>query len=87
MAVSEDILAARRYGVVHCGVLSLSAPTVAALAKEFGLLPEAACYRESDEASARLSVQRPIARKSCPNSRRSNSPRGSSPSSAQGQGS
>jgi hypothetical protein len=58
MAVSDDILAARRFGVVHCGVSSLRAPTVAELAKEFGLRPDAACYREIDQACARLSVQR-----------------------------
>src|SRR5262245_48376011 len=58
MAVNEDILAARRFGVVHCGVSSLSAPTIAELAQEFGLRNDAGCYREIDEASARLSVRR-----------------------------
>jgi hypothetical protein len=58
MAITEDILAARRYGVVHCGVSSLPAPTIAELAREFGLRSDVACYREIDEASARLSVKR-----------------------------
>lgn len=58
MEVSDDILAARRFGVVHCGVPPLPAPSIAELAKEFGLRPDTACYREIDEASARLWVQR-----------------------------
>ncbi len=58
MAVSDDIRAARRFGVVRCGLSSLSAPTLAELAQEFGLRNDAACYREIDEASARLTVQR-----------------------------
>jgi len=58
MAVSEDILIARRFGVVHCGVSSLPAPTITDLAREFGLRGDAECYREIDEASARLSIRR-----------------------------
>lgn len=58
MAVIEDILAARRFGVVHCGVSSLTAPTIEELAREFGLRSDARCYREIDEASARQSIQR-----------------------------
>ena len=58
MAVSEDILTARRFGVVHCGVSSLPAPSITDLAREFGLRSDAECYREIDEASARLSVRR-----------------------------
>ncbi len=57
MAVSDDILVARRIGEVHCGVSSLSAPTVAELAREFGLRDGPDCYREIDEASARRSVR------------------------------
>jgi hypothetical protein len=58
MGVNEDILAARRFGVVHCGFSSLTAPILADLAGEFGLRNDAGCYREIDEASARLSVRR-----------------------------
>jgi hypothetical protein len=58
MAISEDILTARRFGAVHCGVSSLSAPTIAELAQEFGLRNDARCYREIDEATAQLSVRR-----------------------------
>ena len=58
MAVSDDILAARRFGVVHCGISSLPAPTVAELAREFGLRPNASCYRVIDEASARLAMRK-----------------------------
>jgi len=57
MAVSDDILAARRCGVVHCGVSSLPAPTVNELAREFGLRDDAECYREIAKPSARLSVR------------------------------
>jgi hypothetical protein len=62
MAVSDDILAARRIGLVHCGVSSLSAPTVTKLAREFGLRDDAVCYREIDEASARNLVLRLLRR-------------------------
>src|SRR5262249_45338630 len=58
MAITEDILAARRFGVVHCGLSSSPAPTVAELAREFGLREGQECYREIDEPSARESVQR-----------------------------
>jgi hypothetical protein len=57
-AISDDILAARRYGVVHCGGSSLTSPTVSELAREFGLRANQSCYREIDEATARSSVLR-----------------------------
>jgi hypothetical protein len=57
-AVNDDILVARRYGVVRCGVSSLTAPTVSELAREFGLRASESCYREIDEAAARASVLR-----------------------------
>jgi hypothetical protein len=58
MAVNDDILAARRCGVVHCGISSRLAPTIAELAQEFGLRNDPACYREIDETLAQLSVRR-----------------------------
>jgi hypothetical protein len=61
-AVNDDIRAARRYGVVRCGVSSLTAPTVSELDREFGLRPNESCYREIDEATARASVLRPLHR-------------------------
>ena len=57
-AISNDILAARRYGVVHCGVSSLASPTVSELAREFGLRADQSSYRGIDEASARSSILR-----------------------------
>lgn len=57
MAVSDDIVAARCYGMVRCGESSLSAPTVEELATEFGLFFDASCYRDIDEVSARMSIQ------------------------------
>jgi hypothetical protein len=58
MGVSDEIRAARRFGRVGCGLSSVSAPTLAELAQEFGLRNDAGCYREIDKASARLTVQR-----------------------------
>ena len=58
MAVTEDILAARRYGVVHCGVSSRPSPTLDELAREFGLRDDPVAYREIDESAARESVKR-----------------------------
>jgi hypothetical protein len=58
MAVSDDILAARHYGVVRCGLSVHPSPTVAELAREFGLRDDPECYREIDGASARASVLR-----------------------------
>ena len=62
MSVSDDIRAARHYGLVRCGLSSLSSPTVRELAREFGLCDDPGCYREVDEASARSSVVRHLHR-------------------------
>jgi hypothetical protein len=58
MAIAEDIIAARRYGAVHCGLSSLPSPVISELAREFGLRDVPEAYREIDERSARESVQR-----------------------------
>lgn len=52
----EEIRAARKYGVVHCGVISLSDPTPAAVAHAFGLRSDDIAYREIDEVEARSSA-------------------------------
>jgi hypothetical protein len=51
--VIDEILAARRYGVIHCGTFSRQVLSLAELAREFGLSGDAAHYREIDAASAR----------------------------------
>jgi hypothetical protein len=56
MAVNEDIVAARNCGVVRCGLSSQPGPTVSELAREFGLRDDAACYRQTDEPTARRVV-------------------------------
>ncbi|MGO9465479.1 MAG: hypothetical protein ACLQIB_09420 [Isosphaeraceae bacterium] len=56
--ISNDILAARRFGVVHCGVSSLASPTALELAREFGLRADESCYRDIDQETARSSVLR-----------------------------
>jgi hypothetical protein len=53
MSVCEEIIAARRFGVVHCGLSNVSGPTLTELASEFGLKPEESCYREIDRETAR----------------------------------
>jgi hypothetical protein len=53
MGVAEDIIAARIYGAVRCGLSSQPAPTLMELAREFGLREEQACYQEIDESAAR----------------------------------
>lgn len=58
LAVSDEILAARHFGVVHCDLSSLPDPTTRELAQKFGLHDREDCYREIDEASARASVLR-----------------------------
>ena len=58
MSVVDEIIAARVFGVVHCGLASAHALTTAELAREFGLRNDQGCYREIDEASARESVLR-----------------------------
>ena len=57
MGVAEDIIAARIYGAVRCGLSLLPIPTVPELAREFGLRDEAGCYKEIDEPAARRLVQ------------------------------
>src|SRR5262245_44035349 len=57
MAVHDDVITARRYGVVRCGVSSLASPTLPALAREFGLRDDPASYREIDESAARRLLQ------------------------------
>jgi hypothetical protein len=58
MGICDDIRAARRVGVVHCGIVPRTAATAAELAREFGLRDDPTCYREIDEAAARASVRR-----------------------------
>lgn len=57
MGVAEDIIAARIYGAVRCGLSAQLAPTVPELAREFGLRAEATCYKEVDEPAARRLIQ------------------------------
>jgi hypothetical protein len=57
MGVAEDIIAARIYGEVRCGLSSRPSPTVPELAREFGLRDEAGCYKEIDQQDARQLVQ------------------------------
>ena len=58
VAVNEEIITARRFGFVHCGLSSLPSPTIGELAREFGLCDDPSCYREIDEISARESVHK-----------------------------
>ncbi|HXG11461.1 MAG TPA: hypothetical protein VNK04_17030 [Gemmataceae bacterium] len=53
MGVAEDIIAARIYGTVRCGLSSRASPTIPESAREFGLRDEAGCYKEIDEEAAR----------------------------------
>ena len=53
MDVVNDIIAARVFGAVRCGLSSLRSPDVSELAREFGLRDDASCYKEIDEAAAR----------------------------------
>ncbi len=53
MGVAAKIRAARRCGVVHCGVSARPSPTLVELATEFGLAPDPASYTEIDAAAAR----------------------------------
>jgi hypothetical protein len=56
MAVSDEIITARKYGSVHCGLSSGPSPSVQELAREFGLRDEPGCYKEIEESSARRLV-------------------------------
>jgi hypothetical protein len=58
MTVADNIVAARRFGVVHCGISSQLSPNITELAGEFGLRGDSTAYREVDEATARESVKR-----------------------------
>jgi hypothetical protein len=58
MGLNEQIIAARRFGVVHCGMSSQPSPSITELASEFGLRDDPATYREIDETDARECVQR-----------------------------
>jgi hypothetical protein len=53
MRVENEILAARIYGTVHCGLSVQASCTVEELAREFGLRDDAACYTEIDKLAAR----------------------------------
>src|SRR3954447_18194151 len=58
MTVAEDIIVARVYGVVRCGMSAQNtSPTISALAREFGLYDEPSFYKEIDETSARHLVR------------------------------
>jgi hypothetical protein len=57
MAVSQEIITARKCGSVRCGLSSQPSPTVQELAHEFGLRDEATCYKEIEDTSARRLVQ------------------------------
>jgi hypothetical protein len=59
MAVSDDIIAARIYGVVRCGLSARSGLlTLPELAREFGLIDEPSKYKEIDAAAARHLIRR-----------------------------
>jgi hypothetical protein len=57
MAVAEEIIAARGFGDVHCGISSQTSPSVAQLAREFGLADDPGPYKEIDAAAAKRLVQ------------------------------
>jgi hypothetical protein len=57
MAICDDILIARVDGVVHCGLLSQSSPSIPELAREFDLRDAIECYREIDATAARRLIQ------------------------------
>jgi hypothetical protein len=57
MAVSDEIITARKCGSVRCGLSSQPSPTVQELAHEFGLRDEAGCYKEIEDSSARRLVR------------------------------
>lgn len=57
MSVSDDILAARWVGVVRCGLSSLTTPSIAELAQDFGLRGDEKIYQEVDEATARSTIR------------------------------
>jgi hypothetical protein len=56
MAVNEDIKAARRFGVVRCGISRQPSPSLWELAQEFNLYYSPDSYREIDEEFARTTV-------------------------------
>lgn len=56
MPITDDILAARRAAAVRCGLSSLTAPSIAELAREFGLWDDEEAYEEVDEATAKLTI-------------------------------
>jgi hypothetical protein len=55
--INDIITAYRIFGKIRCGLSSLSSPTVPELAREFGLLDDAACYQDIDEADAHRLIQ------------------------------
>ena len=57
MNISDEIIAARKCGVVHYGLSSLGSPSISELAAEFGLASDAACYTEIDSSAARRLVR------------------------------
>jgi hypothetical protein len=62
MGVAEDVIAARIYGVVRCGLSSLVSPSVPEVAREFGLFDEVVLYKEIDKPAARRVLQRVLHR-------------------------
>jgi hypothetical protein len=56
MTECDEIITARKYGSVRCGLSSQPSPTVQELAREFGLRDEPSCYKEIEESSARRLV-------------------------------
>ena len=58
MGVAEDIIAARIYGVVRCGLSAQATPpTIPDLAGEFGLADQPSFYREIEETAARYLIR------------------------------
>jgi hypothetical protein len=57
MSVADEIIAARKYGVTHCGVSSQASPSISELAAEFGLAGDPANFREIDTHTARRLAQ------------------------------
>jgi hypothetical protein len=53
MDITQEIIAARIYGAARCGLSSHASPSVAELAREFGLRDDPSLYKEVDEADAR----------------------------------
>jgi hypothetical protein len=57
ISIGDEIVSARRCGVTHCGISKQGCPSLAQLAKEFGLADDPDIYHEVDAAEARKIVQ------------------------------